>query len=186
MAMTRVFTGANGTLTLAHEDTPEGNDARSVMDTYEIQTVGRVTGVTVRVDTQLEEFHEIGRRHAASLHAGNVSISGTVGRAYVNGGLLYLLVGRGGSGGSIAEPYVQPSFNMTLELTDPAVPGTNAVLELRGVHFQSWSYDMPEDDFVMEDLAFKALTIGILDFEGPADGGVQVGKIVAWAGGATE
>jgi hypothetical protein len=177
MAMTRVFTGANGTLTLGRNATePEGADADAVLTTYEINTVGRVTGVTVRVDTQLEEFHEVGRRHAASLHPGNIHISGTVGRAYVNGALLMVLMGRGGLFAQVAEPYVQPAFNMQLELEDPAVPGTTASVVLFGVHFQSWSFDMPEDDFVMEDLTFKALTIAVADAEAPTGGGDAVEK----------
>ena len=90
MALTNVYTGANGTLTLAFEDTPEGNDAKAIIDTYQITTVGRVANVEVCIQTDLEEFHEIGRRHATSLHPGNVHISGRVGRAYINGALLFL------------------------------------------------------------------------------------------------
>ncbi len=170
MAMTNVFTGANGTLTLAIEDTPEGQDAKAVTDTYELLTVGRVTGVEVRVDTDLEEFHQIGQRHATSLHPGNIHVSGKVDRAYVNGALLFLLMGRGASPSSVGEPYVQPTFNMTVALSDPAVPGTSASLELKGVKFRSWSYTMPEDDFVVEDADFKALNVRVIDREG-ADGG---------------
>src|SRR5438105_1309393 len=60
MALDNVFTGANGTLTLAHEDTPEGADASAIMDPYTLQTVGRVTNVEVYVQTDLEEFYQIG------------------------------------------------------------------------------------------------------------------------------
>lgn len=177
MAMTNVYTGANGTLTLANEDTPEGQDAKAVLDTYELTTVGRVTGVEVCVQTDLEAFHEIGRRHPTSLHPGNIWISGKVDRAYINGALLDLLLGRGAAPTQIAEPYVQPTFNMTVSLTDPAVPGTSAALELKGVKFQNWSYRMPEDDFVMENLAFQALTISVLDREAPAGGGEGVTQV---------
>ena len=72
MAMTNIYTGANGTLTLANEDTPEGQDASAVITTYEMTTVGRVTGIEICVQTDLEAFHEIGRRHATSLHPGNI------------------------------------------------------------------------------------------------------------------
>jgi len=61
MALTNVYTGSNGVLTLADEDTPEGKDAKAVVETYQIQTVGRVSGVEITVQTDLEEFHEIGR-----------------------------------------------------------------------------------------------------------------------------
>ncbi|MFQ5420948.1 MAG: hypothetical protein ACE5EY_11380 [Anaerolineae bacterium] len=165
MAMTNVYTGANGTLTLASEDTPEGQDAQLVMDTYELQTVGRVTEVKICVQNDLEEFHEIGRRHATSLHSGNWHVSGQVGRAYMNGALLQLLMGKGAGPNTTPEPYVHPTFNMTLALNDPAVPGNTASLEVKGVKFQSWAYALPEDDFVMENLAFKALAIRVIDTE---------------------
>jgi len=174
MAMTNVFTGANGTLTLADEDTPEGKDAKAVVDTYEMRTVGRVTNVEICVQTNLQEYHEIGRRHPTSLHPGNIHISGKVGRAYINGALLELLLGRGAGPNAVPEPYVQPVFNMTVSLNDPAVPGNSAALELKGVKFQNWVYLLPEDDFVMENATFKALTVRVLDREAPAGGGQAV------------
>lgn len=181
MAMTNVFTGANGTLTLANEDTPEGQDAKAVTDTYELLTVGRVTGVEVRVNTDLEEFHEVGRRHPTSLHPGNIHISGKVDRAYVNGALLFLLLGRGAAPNNIAEPYVQPTFNMTVTLSDPAVPGNSAALELKGVKFENWAYTMPEDDFVVENATFKALAVRVVDKEAPAGGGDATAVAVGFA-----
>lgn len=174
MAMTNVYTGSNGTLSLAFEDTPEGQDANAVIDLYQVQTVGRVTGVEVYVQTDLEEFHEIGRRHATSLHPGNIHISGKFVRAHINGALLFLLLGRGASPNNIAEPYVQPVFNMVVNLTDPAVPGNSAALELKGVKLQNWGYAMPEEDFVMENVTFKALSISVRDSEAPAGGGEPV------------
>lgn len=171
MPMTNVFTGAYGSLVLANEDTPEGGDAKAVIDVYEIQTVGRVTEVRVAVQTNLEEFHEVGRRHPTSLHPGNIHISGEVGRAYINGALLFLLLGRGAAPTQVAEPYVQPVFNMLVKVNDPAVPGSTAGLELKGVKFENWAYTMPEDDFVLEKLVFKALTISVVDQESPAGGG---------------
>lgn len=176
MAMTNVFTGANGTLTLAFEDTPEGRDAQAIIELYETMTVGRVTGVEVCVQTDLEAFHEIGRRHPTSLHAGNIYISGKIDQAYINGSLLWLLLGRGAAPTLIAEPYVQPSFNMTLALNDPSVPGNTASLELKGVKFQNWSISVPEDDFVMHNVTFQALTISVLDREAPEGGGEAVAQ----------
>lgn len=166
MALTEVFTGAHGTLTLASEDTPEGADAKAVVDTFAIQTVGRLTDVQVRVDTALKEFYEVGRRHPVSLSPGDIGISGSVGRAYVNGALLFLLLGRGVAPSAQAEPYVQPTFSITLRLKDPARPANSLTLEIGGVKFQNWHYTLPEDEFVMENLCFKALTIRVLDRDG--------------------
>lgn len=171
MALTEVFTGVHGTLTLANEDDPEGEAAAAVMDTFELQTVGRLTDVTVHVDTALKEFYEVGRRHPVSLSPGDIAVSGTVGRAYVNGALLFLLLGAGAAPSAVAEPYVQPAFNMTLSLSDPARPGKSASLEIGGVKFRNWAYTLPEDDFVLENLAFKALTIRVLDRDGEGGDG---------------
>jgi hypothetical protein len=76
----------------------------------------------------------------------------------------------------VAEPYVQPTFNMTVSLNDPAVPGNTAGLELSGVKFQNWSYSLPEDDFVMENVDFRALTIRVSDREAPEGGGETVAQ----------
>ncbi len=185
MAGTNVYTGSNGTLTLANEDTPEGADAKLITDLYEIQTVGRVTGIQIAVTTDLEAFHEIGRRHPTSLHPGNINISGAVQRAYINGALLCLLLGRGAAPTAVAEPYVQPTFNMTVTLADPASPGTSGGLELRGVKFSDWSYAMPEEDFVMENMAFKALTVRVVDRAAPAGGGEGAAVVPTFPDGAT-
>ncbi len=171
MAVDNVFTGANGTLTLAFENTPEGADAGAIMDLYQLQTVGRVTNVEVYVQTDLEEFYQIGRRLPVSLQASNISISGKFSRAYINGALLWLLLGRGASPNNIAEPFVRPTFNLSILLSDPEVPGNSVSLEVHGVKFQNWAYTLPEDDFVMENVTFKALAIHVLDKEAPAGGG---------------
>jgi hypothetical protein len=182
MALITVYTGSSGTLTLADQDTPEGRESKAIQDAYELQTVGRVTDVRVNVQTELTEFHEVGRRHAASLHPGNVHVFGSVGRAYVNGAFVFLLLGRGASATQVAEPYALPVFNLTVTLADPAVPGNALTLELGGVRFQNWSYGLPEDDFVMENLTFKALTISVVDKEAPAGGGDATPKTPAFPG----
>jgi len=128
------------------------------------------------VQTDLEEFHEIGRRHPTSLHPGNIHISGKITRAHINGALLFLLLGRGARPTAEAEPYVQPVFNMVVTLTDTAVPGNAAGLELKGVKLQNWGYSLPEEDFVMENVTFKALTIRVADKDAPTGGGEPVAQ----------
>lgn len=169
MAFSDVYTGVNGTLTLVSSDSPEGADAESVLGSYglsEAAAVGRVTGIELHVETELEEFHEIGLRHASSLHPGNIHIWGKVHRAYVNGALLYLLMGRGTSPNNIKEPYVQPSFSMNIILDDPANPQIRSMIDLYGVKFENWSFSLPEDDFVLENSRFKALRVNVRDEEG--------------------
>jgi hypothetical protein len=177
MANTSVFTGAHGTLTLALLTDPEGKDAESIINRYSVLTVGRVTGVQVSVQTDLEEFHEIGFRSATSLHPGNNHVSGTIERAYINGALVGLLLGRNGfltpdvNATASGARYVQPAFNMKVSLRDPAVVGADNIvvqsnLNIKGVKFQNWSYSLPENDFVVERISFKALSVEIEDIEG--------------------
>jgi hypothetical protein len=167
MPLTNIYTGANGALVFIHGDGPEGADAQAIMDleAFSIMEVGRVTGVEVYVNTDLEEFHELGRRHASSLHEGDIHIRGKIGRAYINGALLYLLLGRGASPNNVDEPYVQPSLAMNIVLDDPNTPTTRSVLDIYGVKFENWAFSFPEDDFVMENVTFKALRINARDEE---------------------
>ena len=168
MANTNVFRGSDATLTLApaNAEVPEGAAADTIINELELSPVGRCKGVEVYVQTELEEFHEIGRRHPAQLRPGNIHISGRINRAYINGALLRLLLGVGANPEREAEPYPQPSFNMTLQVLDPATPGTSSVIVLNGVKFENWSYNLPEDNFVMESVTFKALFITVADTQG--------------------
>jgi hypothetical protein len=165
MPNTNVFRGSDATLTLAVEDTPEGQSANEIIEFYQLSPVGRATDVQVHVETELELFHEIGRRHPAALRPGNINISGKIGRAYINGALLRLLLGKGALTAREAEPYPQPSFNLMLDVKDPAVPGTSSTLTVHGVKLENWAYDLPEDDFVMESVTFKGLFISVEDRE---------------------
>jgi hypothetical protein len=178
--MTNVYTGANGILLISSDGTDtEKADAEALLgdQMYSLSQVGRVTDIEVSVKTQLSEYHEIGRRHATSLHSGNIHISGKVGRAYINGALLFLLLGRGANPNNIDEPYVQPALMMQVVLQDPAVPETRSVLTLEDVKFENWAYAMPEDDFVMENVSFKALRIRVQDEEAPSAGAQRAVKV---------
>jgi hypothetical protein len=168
MAMQNVFTGKTGSITLLSTagQGPEAADGTVVMTAEFGQAptvVGRATGIQVAVQTNLEEFHEIGHRHPIVLHPGNIHISGSIDRAYLSGGLLMLLLGRRALHGAQPDTYPQPAFQIQFDLTDPAVPDNSAQLVLDGVKFQNWGVRMPEDDFVMENVTFRALTIQVFD-----------------------
>lgn len=168
-ALSSVYTGAHGSLFLVGGSSPEGADASAITDLEaygDLLPVGRVTGIELYVDTDLEEFHEVGRRYATSLHPGNVHVHGKVSRAYVNGALLYLLQGRGALPTEVNEPFVQPAFGMNVVLDDPATPDQRLVLDVLDVKFENWALCVPEDDFVMENLRFKALKLKVRDEQG--------------------
>lgn len=170
MANNNVFTGADGSLTLAVDQSQEGLKAQAVIEAFELTgAVGRVTNVTVEIASDVRPFHELGQRFASELRAGNINITGTIGRAYVNGALLSLLLGEVAKPGSEAAggAFAQPSFNLVLNLSNSAYDGVKSVLTLYGVKFTNWTYAIPEDDFVLEGVRFRALRATVTD-EQPA------------------
>jgi hypothetical protein len=172
--MHNVFSGKTASITLAKSGNPElaleSADASKVAAAYfggDAVAVGRATGIQVAVQTGLDEFHEIGARMPVVLHPGDISISGAIDRAYISGALITLLLGQGAA--ALKEPFVQPAFDILVHLKDPAVAGTaanatdQAQLVLHGVKFHNWSFRIPEDDFVMENVTFRALSLEIVD-----------------------
>jgi hypothetical protein len=165
MSNTNVFRGADGTLTLAAagDGGAEGTAAGEVVEFYALNPVGRASSVEIYVRTELLEFHEIGRRHPTQLRPGNIHVSGTIGRAFINGALLRLLLGAGAVPERTAEPYPQPAFNIQVRVEDPATAGTSSTVTVYGAKLENWALNMPEDDFVMERVGFQGLFISVED-----------------------
>jgi hypothetical protein len=164
MANTAVFRGNMATLQLATVANKAGELGGKIFnDEYNTATVGRVTGLEFRVETDLEVFHEIGTRMPTQIVPGNVNISGKVERAFINGALFRLLMASLGSDTpDNAFPLeLQPTFNLVVDLTQPGSPtATEGVkMTLSTVRFDDWNMCIPEDDFVMENMTFKALRI---------------------------
>jgi hypothetical protein len=164
MANTNVFRGSDGALVLAVDAGAEGDLAQGVIDAYALTPVGRATGVEVCVESDVRPFHELGQRYAAELRPGNVNVSGSIERAYINGALLKLLLGDAAASRP-AGTFVHPSFNISLRSENPARAGTSSAVTVHGAKIDEWSYALPEDDFVMEQVTFKALWISIEDIE---------------------
>jgi hypothetical protein len=165
MPNTHVFTGMDGTISVAVESGVEGDAARTVADTYGLTPIGRVTGVSIEVLSVMRPFHELGQRYATELRPGNVNVAGTIGRAHVNGALLKLMLGEGAGTARPGAAFVSPSFNLSLRMENPGFVGSASTITVHGVKLDSWSYSMPEDDFVLEQVSFKALWISAEDTE---------------------
>jgi hypothetical protein len=162
MANSNVFTGADGSVTLSHSATLEGKAAGTVMDSYNLSSVGRVQNVRVEVTSEVRAFHEIGQRYATELRSGNVAVKGTIGRAYINGALVKLLLGDAAAQRPTGA-WVQPTFDITLLAQSPAAPNTTNTITLHDVKLDSWVYNLPEDDFVLEAVTFQALYLTVED-----------------------
>ena len=157
-----VFRAIDATLVLGVDDanSPEGAIADSLVTEYDLSNVvGRLQKVTISVASDLKPFYEIGRRYPTHLRPGIVRVSGTVERAYINGALLRLLLGDGAVSPPASANFVQPAFNIIANLTNPARPDQFTKVVAFGVKFESWSYQIPMEDFVMESVSFQALRI---------------------------
>ncbi len=157
-----VFTGADGSIALSVPEGTEGQKAQAVLDAFNLISVGRVQNVRVEVHSDVKAFHEIGQRYATELRPGNVHITGTVGRAYINGALVRLLLGEAADSRPAAS-WSQPAFNITLLVSNPSNPNVRNTLTLHEVKFDGWVYQMPEDDFLLEQATFQALYLTVQD-----------------------
>lgn len=159
---TNTFFGTDGTLVVSD---PTGLDSAVFTDFFgESGVVGRVRGVTVHSTTQIKAHYELGSRSAKELRAGNISIGGSVERAYINGAMLRLMLGQYAESEEAAG-FLIPTFNMKLILDNmlPAGDPGNSIINVFGVMFDSWQVHLPEDDFMLERLTFKAKRIAIAD-----------------------
>jgi hypothetical protein len=157
-----VFRAIDAVLVLGVDDTtsPEGVVADSLVAQYDLSNaVGRLRNVSVSVSSDVRAFYEIGRRYATHLRPGVIRVSGKVERAHVNGALLRLLLGDGAVSPPAAPNFAQPAFNIISTLTDPARPSQLTRLTIFGVKFDSWVYQIPAEEFVIEAITFQALRI---------------------------
>ncbi len=76
--------------------------------------------------------------------------------------MLKLLLGEA-STSRPALSWAQPSFNITMMVENAANPDVNNNVTLHGVKLDSWNYNMPEDDFLMESISFQALYMTVAD-----------------------
>lgn len=165
MANTHVFTGMDGAISLAVETGPEGEAAGAINDEYGLTPIGRAIDVRIEVTSVMRPFHEIGQRYATELRPGNVDVTGSIGRAHINGALVRLMLGEGGAGARPAGAFISPSFNLSLRHENPGAPGNSSSISVHGVKLDSWTYHMPEDDFVLESVTFRALRVTAEDTE---------------------
>lgn len=164
MPNTSVFTGADGSITLSAPQGAEGERAQEVLDAFQTISVGRVQNVKVEVHSEIRAFNEIGQRYATQLRPGNIAVRGTIGRAYINGAMLRLLLGEA-TDSRPAASWAQPAFNITLLAQNAAAPDVRNTVTLYDVKIDNWIGIWPEDDFLMESVGFQALYLTVADEE---------------------
>lgn len=160
-----VYRGSDGTISVAVENSSEGAAAAEVTEEFDLTPVGRATGITIKVTNDVEPFHELGQRFATELRPGNINVYGSIDRAYINGALLKLMLGEAANSRPQGT-FTSPAFNLNVRLENPSLPGSSASVTAMGVKFNEWNYELPEDDFAMERVTFKALWIKVEDTRG--------------------
>jgi hypothetical protein len=74
------------------------------------------------------------------------------------------MLGNDGAGGSRpAGAFVSPSFNLSLRMENAGFPGNTSTVTVHSVKLDGWNFSLPEDDFVLEEVSFKALWISVED-----------------------
>lgn len=157
-----VYRGSDGTISVAAEEGVEGDATTAVTEAFALTPIGRATGVTVKVTSDTEPFHELGQRFATELRPGNINVYGTIDRAYINGALLKLMLGDAANSRP-QSTFTSPAFNLNVRLENPSLPGNSASVTVMGVKLNEWNFDLPEDDFAMEQVSFKALWVKVED-----------------------
>lgn len=118
--------------------------------------IGCAESASVDITTNIEPYYCIGSKEPAAIVEGNLEITGSISRAWVNTAYLQLLTGSG----SLAE------FHLCFKA------GTTAgapIIYLYKCRFESGSIDIPQDGVLTEDYDFRATSIVIT--EEPEGGG---------------
>lgn len=59
--------------------------------------------------------------------------------------------------------FPNPSFNLSIRMENPALPGNFSSVTVMGVKLSEWNFSLPEDDFILENVAFRALWVKVED-----------------------
>lgn len=135
--------------------------------TYSYQTiVGRAQGVSIDHANNVEALYELagypgsGGRGPVAIKEGNIELSGSVEKAYVDRDLIGKVVGSLKTGSTLAVYKGLPEFTMYV-YPEGKTSGLRRAT-LGGVKFNTYTFDITQDAWLMEnsDFAFKTITLG--------------------------
>lgn len=118
--------------------------------------VGRAESFSIDVSNNLDKFFEVGSRLAAELKEGNFEVSGSISSGFINSAKLALAIG--GDGESMFAQQRLPSFEI-VGMVENVNTGKTEKVTLKGCKIDSWSLDLPAEDWVMESVDFQAINI---------------------------
>ena len=135
--MSSVYKGWNAQITMGIGNTFGWENMMGV--------VGFCESVSCEVATGLEAYYQIGSRTPGTLVSGNLEITGSISRAWVDVTYLRLLNPSGGA--------EMQEFNLYFR----AVGGP--IVYLYGCKFERGAIDVPQDGFLTNDYDFRAMDI---------------------------
>lgn len=118
--------------------------------------VGRVESLTIDANNNLDRFFEVGNRLAAELKEGNFELDGSISSGFINSAKLELAIG--GDGETMRAQQRIPEFTLMAKVTNVNTGKTESIT-LKGVKIDTWSWDLPAEDWVMESADFMATNI---------------------------
>lgn len=123
----------------------KGWNAKILIDSTEI---GCCESVSVDITSNIESYYCIGSREPHAVIPGNLEITGSISRAWVNIYYLNLLIGD----------------DMKFDLVFKASEDSGAPwIYLYSCRFESGTIDIPQDGVLMEDYDFRAESIGVIE-----------------------
>jgi hypothetical protein len=118
--------------------------------------VGRVNDIDVKIESPTQVIYERGKRYPSNTSTERgIEISGSIKRVHINGALLKSLLVTGDHNPVSEESYPGPIFCIEVKEKE--------AITLCNVEFQNWKPNIPDDDFVLENLSFKARSFVIGD-----------------------
>lgn len=140
----------------------EGADPGAISDW---NVVGRVESFTVEINQNLERFSQIGTRKTVIVD-GQLEITGSFSRAFIDASLLAMATGITSSGGNLGAADQLPQ-NINIKASGlNATAGREYYFILVGVTIDGWSMELSPTDVNMEDVDYIARSIIFSDSEG--------------------
>ena len=110
------------------------------------EAIGKAESVTAEIALGTESYYELGSAKPAEIVAGNIEITATITRAWIDTKLLQLITG--------APVLSEFDVKVTIE-------GTTNELTLTGCKGETVSFDIPQDGYLTHDLDIRAKDFSI-------------------------
>lgn len=162
MSTSYVYKGINGELKVKYNE--------------QFVTIARLEKLSITVDVDLDRYYECGSKWATEVYEGKISVDGTIRKAVWNLELLKVLIGsinksdltdilNIGSGVPFGGDQGENPFqmdNMEIKCTVERRDSTTKAFEINiyGVKFNRWDFDMNRDDWIMTDVTFMGTSVG--------------------------